>query len=486
MWTEPVLLNSSLRSAGHFFRGPLRDSAWPFLSGLCFLVLGVLVTGPVQGTPDIQQWTTQRGSRVYFVPTRGLPVVDVRVAFDAGSARDQGKPGLARLTNGLLDEGAGAMDANEVAERLEAVGARLEIGAKRDMAWAALRSLSDPAVLDQAAEVVSKVLGQPRFDETALERERQRMLVVLGRQEETSAKIAEQAFFETVFRGHPYASPQEGSRYGLRSISRNDVELFHQTHYTTGNAVVAIVGDLDLETAERLADRLTGKLQEGPRRPLLPDVEPLTNARTLRIDHPSTQTHVFIGEPAMSRTDPDYFPLYVGNHILGGAGLVSRLSQEIRERRGMSYSVYCWFLPMERQGPFLMGLQTENQHAGEAIFLMSQALARFVNEGPTEEELLAAKKNITGGFALRLESNDKIAKHLAMIGFYELPLDYLETFSQRVDAVDQMDVVDAFQRRLNPERMVTVIVGGGQEQGEARLPSVKPSGLGAVARAQRP
>jgi len=187
----------------------------------------------------------------------------------------------------------------------------------------------------------------------------------------------------------------------------------------------------------------------------------LSAAAERHIEHPSSQTHILIGQPGMRRDDPDYFALYVGNYVLGGGGLVSRLNAEVREKRGLSYSVYSYFLPMAQQGPFQMGLQTRNDQADEALKVLRATLAQYVTEGPTAAELEAAKKNITGGQALRIDSNRKILEYLAVIGFYDLPLDYLETFNAKVEALTLDRIHDAFERRLQPERMLTVRVGGG-------------------------
>ncbi len=162
----------------------------------------------------------------------------------------------------------------------------------------------------------------------------------------------------------------------------------------------------------------------------------------------------------MRRGDPDYFALYVGNHILGGSGLVSRLSEEMREKRGLSYSVYSYFLPMEQAGPYQMALQTRNDQADEALAVMRETLDQYLKEGPTGDELEAAKKNITGGFALRIDSNSKILDYLVVIGFYDLPLDYLKAFNDRIMAVTREQIIDAYRRRVLPDAMSTIIVGG--------------------------
>ncbi len=417
--------------------------------------------------PAIQTWTLANGARVYFVPARDLPMVDVRVVFDAGSARDGAHAGLARLTNTLLADGAGDLDADQVATRFDALGVRFGSGALRDMAWVSLRSLSEKETLDAAAALVARVLTAPRLAPADFRRERARMRVARKAAEQSLGEVAERAFYRALYGSHPYAHPPGGTARSLAAITRAEVLRFHRRYYAGRNAVVAIVGDLDRDGARALARRVAGALPAGAPAPPLPAV-PAPAARTVEIRRTSTQTHVRIGTVGMRRGDPDYFALYVGNHVLGGGGLVSRLSQEIRERRGLSYSVYSYFVPMHRRGPFVMGLQTRNGQAREAVSLLRAGLRRFVADGPTEAELAAAKENIIGGFPLRIDSNADIVEYLAMIGFYRLPLDYLQTFPQRVRAVTRAAVRDAFRRRVDPQRLVTVVVGGGAGEGRSR------------------
>ncbi len=420
--------------------------AWPLLAG---------------AAPAIQHWTTANGARVYFVPAPELPMVDVQFIFDGGSARDGDRPGLALLTSALLDQGAGKLDADAIAQRLESVGARLSTSAHRDMAVISLRSLTDPALLEPALGVMELILGQPSFPPDALERERKRMQVALQAEAQSPGDIAEKAFFKALYGDHPYASPPLGTEESLNRLSRDDVLGHHKRYYVARNAVIALVGALDREDAERLAARLAGALPRGEKAPPLPSVKALERAVTRHIEHPSTQTHIRMGQPGMKRGDPDYFPLYVGNHVLGGSGLVSRISEEIREKRGLAYSAYSYFMPMRELGPYTLGLQTRNDQAGEALEVLRSTLEDFIARGPTARELRASKRNITGGFPLRIASNAKIVSNLAMIGFYELPLDYLETFNARVEAVTREQILDAFRRRVHPQHMATITVGGG-------------------------
>jgi zinc protease len=407
----------------------------------------------------VESWQTTSGAKVMYVHAPDLPILDVRVVFDAGSARDADKPGLSTLTNALMTEGAGPWDADELAERLEDRGINLGSGALRDMAYVSIRSLSDSETMAVALDSLAKILAEPRFDKADLQRQRQAMLASLRRQQENPGSIASRDFYKLLYGGHPYAHDPLGDSASVAALTRGDVAGFHERFYVARNAVVAIVGDVDRSVAERIAEDLTKGLAEGEHAPALPGVSEGTD-RSARVEFDASQTHVRVGAPGMARQDPDYFALYVGNHVLGGNGLVSTLSQEVREKRGLSYSVYSYFLPMRAPGPFLMGAQTRNDRAEETLSVMRQALSRFIEEGPDKQELEAAKRNLTGGFPMRVSSNKKIVEYIAMMGFYDYPLDYLDTFVDEVNAVSAEDVKRAFRARLDPAQLVVVTVGG--------------------------
>jgi zinc protease len=251
----------------------------------------------------------------------------------------------------------------------------------------------------------------------------------------------------------------------VAALSTEDLRAFHARHYGAENATVAIVGALDRAQAEALAERLTADLPPAGPPPPLPPVPALEQGQEQQIAFPSSQTHLYLGQPGMYRGDPDYFALYLGNHILGGSGLVSLLMEEVREKRGLSYSVFSYFVPMARKGPLLMGLQTQNAQAGVAQEVLLQTLERFIDEGPTQAQLEAAVKNLTGGFPLRIAGNSSIVNYLSVIGFYDLPLDYLDRFPDRIRAVTAEQIRDAFQRRVDPSRLVVVAVGAPPESG---------------------
>jgi zinc protease len=407
----------------------------------------------------IQSWTGKQGNKVFYVPAPQLPMVDIRVVYDAGSARDGDKAGLASMTNLLLDHGAGDWNTDQIVERFDEVGAQFSTTALRDMAVLNLRSLTDEAWLKQSLDTLRTIMQKPRFDEKELQREQQRVLVALRNQQESPGDIAELNFYEAVYGKHPYAIPPLGTKESVEAFTRDDVVNFYKQYYVARNAIVVIVGAVDRMQAEAMAEDLMAGLDGGQVAEALPEVQELTDATTIKNQHPSTQTHIWVGQPGITRTDPDYLPLYVGNHILGGSGFGSRVVTQIREDRGLAYSSYTYFSPMRRKGPFIMGLQTKNAQAEQALDVLMQTVKQFIADGPTDEEIVSAKNNITGGFALNLDSNKDITEYVAMIGFYGLPLDYLKTFNDRVNAVTREQIDDAFKRRVHPDKMVTVMVG---------------------------
>jgi zinc protease len=423
-------------------------------------VVLVLFSHSLRAEIHIQHWLTTNGAKVYFVEAPELPMIDINVVFDAGAARDGTQAGVALLTNAMLDEGAAGKSTDEIAAEFANVGARFSLAAQRDMASASLRSLTDETNLTAAMTTFTQVLTTPDFPVSSFERLKKQVQIGLQAEKQSPAKLASRAFFKNLFGQHPYASMPAGDAQSVELLTLSQLKNFYQQFYVAKNAVIVMVGAVEKNKAAQLAEQIASGLQTGEQAKPLAKVDALAQAKTVRIDYPSSQTHIYIGQSGIKRQDPDYFALYVGNHILGGSGLVSILSDEIREKRGLSYSVYSYFLPMRDLGPYQMGLQTRNENIDIALSVMRSTLENFIENGPTSEQLMAAKQNITGGFALRIDSNRKLLGYLAMLAFYDMPLDYLDTFKQRINAVTIEQIQDAFQRRINPNKMVTVLVGG--------------------------
>ncbi len=426
----------------------------------------VLSSYAVNAAPSIQTWQTANGAKVLFVPAPEIPMLDIRVVFDAGSARDGGIAGLSALTNGLLSEGAAGKTSQEIAEAFESVGARINYDVGRDMAIIGVRSLTESQYLNPAIQALTQVLTQPDFPEDAYQRELERTKLSVKARQQSPAALAGEAFNKAVFGDHPYAHPTSGTEQSLENMTLVEVRNFYKKYYVASNAVVAIVGNVDRQQAEELVNAVVSALPVGEKPPTLPPVVPLTEAKKIVIDYPSEQTHIFVGQLGTKRDDADYFALYVANHPFGGSGFASRLVDVVREEHGLAYSVYSYFAPLRQHGAFTMGMQTKTDQTEKALSLLYQELENYVENGPDKDELKASLSNITGSFPLKIDSNSKLLGYIAMIGFYDLPLDYLDNFNRNIESIDLDKINDALSRRLHPDKLVTVVVGRQQQNKE--------------------
>lgn len=415
----------------------------------------------------ITQWYTKNGMEVLFQRAETLPMIDFRLIFDAGGARDGSfksdkgavLAGLAKLTNGLIFEGTDKLNADQIAEQFASLGVEYANGSYRDMAIINLRTLSYAQQRDDALNLLTDILAHAAFPDEALQRERDRMLVALDYADQTPSKKASRFFYQALYKNHPYGTPPEGTRDSLKAIEQKDLQAYYQQFYVAKNVVLAIVGDLTEQQAQVYAEKIASALPEGEKVAPLPAAWQQSKALVIRENHPSTQTTVLMGQPVLKRGDEDLYPLYVGNHILGGSGFSARLMKEIRVKRGLTYSIGSYLVPMHAQGPYQFSFTTKQSSTEEAIKLVEENLQKFIEQGPTAEELEDAKLNITGSFPLRQTSNKDIVENLAVIGFYDLPLDYLEKYNAHIEAVTLEQIKSAYKRRVHPQTMATIIVG---------------------------
>ena len=414
-------------------------------------------------TVDIKEWKTSNGVRVLYVYAPELPMLDIKAVFDAGSVHNGNKPGLASLTSSLMSHGAildgNTLSVDDISERFDSVGARFGASASKDNAEISLRSLTDEKWLAKSIATMQAIINAPTFDKKELERVRKQRLISFESRKQSPSTVASETFYKGLYKDHPYAVPGIGTEESVKTLSRNDLMGFYEKYYVSKNALVTIVGDVDRKKAESLAEQIIGKLPAGEAAPELIAVKDLQTASSTHHEFPSSQTHITMGQLGMHRKDKDYFTLYVANHILGGSGFGSRIMKEIREKRGLAYSSYSYFAPMMRRGPFTIGMQTSNKQTDEALKVLKETLKNYIENGPTKEELLHAKKNITGGFPLRIDSNSDISGYLSMIGFYNLPLTYLKDFNSRIDAITLEQIKETLKRRIKPDKMFTVTVG---------------------------
>lgn len=407
---------------------------------------------------DIQQWQTAEGARVLFVQASELPMFDLRLTFAAGSSHDGAVPGLASLTNAMLNEGVPGKDVSQIAADFENLGADFSAGAYRDMAVASLRSLSDPALSKPALSLFSEVIGRPTFPDDALARLKNQLLAGFEYQKQDPGTQANLKVFERLYGNHPYAHPSSGDERSVPGITSAQLKAFHARAYTAPNAVIALVGDLTRERAEAIAAQISAALPKGPALPKIP--QPATpKAGLSHIEFASNQTHLVLAQLGIDRSSPDQPALALGNQIFGGGGFGARLMHEVRERRGLTYGVYSGFSPMQVRGPFMISLQTRADYSEGTLALIKDLLRDYLREGPTAKEVDDAKREMAGSFPLSTASNADIVGQLAVMGFYDLPLTYLDDYMRKIQALTVEDVKAAWARHLNPDDLVVVTVG---------------------------
>ena len=425
---------------------------------LSTLILGlVALSAELLAEVQVLTWETKKGSKVNFVRAAEIPMVDIRVVFAAGSVRDGSKHGLAKVVNRLLLEGAGELQASDYKDKLAMTGAELYADSLREMAFISLRTLKSEEYYNKSLELFALAFTKPHFNSLEMKRVVEEMQLELTLKEQSLGAVADESLWDSIYKDHPYGHSPLGNKESLESLRREDLLAFFSTYYVNQNAVISIVGDLEKAEAIKLAETLSEEMPQGKRPSPIPDVT-IPKGLTTIIDKQSKQTHIRLGQVGISRSEPDYFPLLVGNHALGGNSLVSVLFQEIREKRGLSYSTYSYFVPMEKRGPFVVGMQTENEKKDEALNVLREQLTEFLRNGPSDADLELAKANLIKGFPNRIDSNQKILGYLSMIGFYGLPSDYLSTFPEKIKKVEKSDVLTAFKEKM-PLDFLTVVVG---------------------------
>ncbi len=425
-----------------------------------------------QAALPIQHWTQPSGARVYLVESHAIPMVDVQIDLDAGSRRDPAaQMGLASVMAGQISsglradpKGAGpypqAMDENQLGEAWADLGASFGAGASADRLSFSLRSLSFPDLLDKAVALAARQMAHPAFPEAVWARDRERLSAAIRESLTKPGTVVQNTYAQAVYGNHPYGyktTPESLSRIGAA-----DLKALHPRALRTCNASVSVVGDLTRPQADALVKRLLAlwpAMAACQDMPPVAEVMPLKAAQALRVPFDSAQAHVLMGQPGYKRNDPDFFALLVGNHILGGGGFVSRLTEQVREKRGLSYSVNSYFAPALHAGAFTVGLQTRPDQAAQATAVAQEVVRTFVQDGPTQVELQAAKSNLIGGFALRIDSNRKLLDNVSNIAWNRLPLNYLDNWTAQVERVSADDVRRAMARVLQPDRMVTVVLG---------------------------
>jgi len=424
----------------------------------CIVWVGMLLSFSSFATVQIESWQTKNGSKVMYVQTKQLPMLDVEITFDAGSARDGEYWGLAAMTSGLLGTTTSKLSEEQVSEAFNAIGAQISSGVTRDSATISIRTLTRPKILRTALTTFETLVSDSQFSQSIFDREMQRLKIGLKEKTVKPQVMSNEALWKTLYGSHPYAHPVSGTLDTVSKLDLNKLNAFYQKYYVASNAVISIVGNVDKKQAQHIAEQLTQNLKKGEKPAGLVIPKSINSKQNIKIDFDSTQTYYTLAQLGIERGHPDYAALFVGNHILGGSGFGSLLMEEVREKRGLVYSVYSYFAPKKVTGPFLIGLSTKNASALEADKVVRETLEGFL-KGFTDAKLQAIKDNLIGGFPLRIDSNGKILGYISMIGFYGLPLDYLEWFPKQIEQISKQDVLKAWNKHIKPDQMLQIMVG---------------------------
>ena len=407
---------------------------------------------------EVHKVAGKSGVVAWLVEDRSNPIVSVSFGFRAGGSLDPaGKEGLAELTSVLLDEGAGGMNALAFQKKLENLSISLEFEVGRDQFRGTLRTLSRHRVA--AFRMIGLALTEPRFDADAVERMRGNLLASHRRNTQRPNYLARRAFWSSAYPDHPYGRPVSGTEKSLGAIGRADLKRFVSDNFARDNLFIGVVGDVTPAQLTVLLDTAFGGLPAQQKRRPVPAVAPNLPGGIVVKKFDTPQSVAVFGQPGLPRRHPDYYAAYILNHIIGGGGFTSRLYREIREKRGLAYSVYSYLWPMQRSALFLGAVATRNARVAESVRIVRAEWARMAGEGPTADELAAAKKYITGSYPLRFSSSSRIADMLVGLQFEGLEPDYFARRNGYIERVSLADVRRVARELLKPERLTFVVVG---------------------------
>ncbi|MBF9019546.1 insulinase family protein [Rhodobacterales bacterium HKCCA1058] len=424
------------------------------ISAALFAVIS-LVT-PLRAEIQIQPVLSPNGHSAWLVEDHSIPFVALDIRFEGGTNLDEpGKRGATYMMTGLLEEGAGDLTAQGFAEAVQGLAAEFSFSSYRDTVAISARMLTENR--DAAAALLHEALSNPRFDADAVERVRGQIQSILASQAQDPNAIAGQTFNALAFGDHPYASAEEGTPDSIASLTRDDLVMAHRNALVTSRVSIGASGDITAEELGDLIDRLLeGLPQTGPALPSMAGFSP--NTRQAVIDYPSPQSVILFGMEGIAMDDPDFFPAFVLNEIIGG-GFRARLMEELRVKRGLTYGVGTSLSTADWQPMWLGQFSSSNATVGQALELVDQILRDVAENGVTDEELLRAKRYMTGAYPLRFDGNGSIAGIMAGMQQSGMPIDYIANRNAFVEAVTSEDIARVAKRLLDVDKMLTVVVG---------------------------
>lgn len=423
-------------------------------------ILLMLLMSSAQAQLEISQWQTPEGAKVLFTQAKGLPMLDIQLNFDAASSRDGEQFGLATLTNTLIGTATKTLSEEQIINQFESLGSEFSTTSLKDMAIVSMRTLTRDSILRQSLSVFKEVVANVDFQQAYLSREKRQIYQSIEASKQNPASVARLKFDQLVFADHAYSHAKIGTKDTVKAIQLDDLKRFYHQYYVAKNLTIALVGDISKTQAQQIARQISHGLNIGEKAQANPMISPLKQTQKIHVEFPSEQTHLLVGQTGVNRTHSDYYALYLGNHIFGGSGLSSILSEEVREQRGLAYSAVSYFTKMKSNGFFLIKLQTKNSQTQQAKQLVLNTLENFIEKPIAPQLLQDGKDNIIGGFSLETSSNANILTYLSIIGFYELPDDFLSSFTKKIDTISEKEVQSAFRRLIDLNRLIILSVGG--------------------------
>jgi len=439
-----------------------------FLRG-CLVLLFLALAAPAQAM-RIERVVSPGGIEAWLVREDAVPVIVMNVAWRGGSANDPAdKAGLANMVSGLLDEGAGDLDARAFRARMDAIAMQMSFSEDRDHFTADLKTLAEKR--DEAFSLFSLAVSSPRFDEEAVERIRAQINTIISQNMEDPNWLASSNWFRAAFGAHPYGRSGMGTHESVARIGRPDLAGFTKRILARDNMKISVVGPLSPEELGLLLDRTFGGLPARAQREAIPDVATAARAQTIVVQYDNPQSVAIFGMQGLPRHDPDFIPAFVMNYILGGGGFSSRLTEEVREKRGLAYSVSSFLYPLRHAALYMGSVGTQNERMGLSLKLIREELARMAAGGVTDAELADAKTFLIGSYPLRFNSNASIASELLGIQTEELGIDYVDRRNAMVEAVTRDDIARVARRLLRLDRMIVTVVGKPNLSDNAPMPA---------------
>ena len=413
-----------------------------------------------QADVEISKYVTKNGVEILYTKSENIPMIDIKITFDAGSNKDGELKGLSMLTHSLLDEGTSKMNSEAIASAFESTGAIFSTSVNKDKSSVSLRSLADKKYLEPSVKMLLKILSDSVFPKSEVILQKERTLSSISEDKSDPSEVSSNLFFKEIYGNYAYGFPSIGSEESIEKIKRKDIINFYKENINSSNASIAIVSSLSKKDIINLSEKISKSLSfSSPKKNSLNNFQKNNKKKYIFKKFNSEQAHIYIGGQSIKRGSKNHLPLYVGNYIFGGSGFSARLMKELRVKRGLTYGVYSYIYPMKNIGPFVVGIETKAEQAQESVRLIHKMLKEFHANGPTDKELTHAKEAIINGFPLRIDSNQDILNYLSMINYYDLPINYLNTFIDKISKITKKDILRAFKEEIDVNNLITLVVG---------------------------